>query len=1053
MSYEYSENILIEAPTMDLLASLGWECVLAYNRETFGSDSLFGRMSKAEVVLNQRLGPAIQRLNPDLPEQAYEEAVNQITGVTASKDFVGNNHEKYLLFKKGVSVTYKNEKGEIIRDKKLRIFDFADYANNDFLAVQQLWVKSNLYTRRPDVLLFVNGIPLVFIELKALHVSVENAFYDNLKDYKDAIPHLFHYNAFVVLSNGEEAKIGSITSRYEHFNDWKRLNEEDEGEVDLERIIQGTCRPDILMDLFENFLLFDTSGGKTAKLIARNHQYLGVNRAIESVRNLKEQDGKLGVFWHTQGSGKSYSMVFFCQKIHRKLEGNFTFLIVTDRKELDKQIYENFSGVGAVTTKQVRAENGEHLKSLLQENHRYIFTLIHKFYTEKGQEYPKLSDRDDIIVISDEAHRSQYGTLALNMRNALPNAAYIGFTGTPLISDELELTKNIFGDYVSIYDFKRSIDDGSTVPLYYENRGDKLQIEQPEIDEEMAEILEDENLSDEQRLKLERQFSQSYPIITSNKRLDTIAKDIIWHFFNRGFMGKAMVVCIDKPTAVKMYDKLEHFKKAYLQQLEAERDQAIDDQDLKEKEQIYRWADETEMAVVVSQEQNEVDRFRKLGLNIAQHREKIVQRNLEKEFKDEDRPFRIAIVCAMWITGFDVPSLSTLYIDKPLKGHTLMQAIARANRVHEGKNNGTIVDYINVYRSLQKALAIYGKGDNRRPDEIQPDLEGASPVNHKEKLVEELREAIAETREYLQDLDFDLDQLIEAKGFSNIPVIKAGADKVSLNDHTRKEFEKLARKVFRKYKGLLPGEEERPFRAEKNAIEAIYNYLQRGVREADITQYMMRLQAVVDEKIQVNFEEPAEEIRLDLSRINFEKLKDYFETSRQQNTDMRAMKELVEDKMQEMLQQNPSRLDFYKKYQDIIDDYNKAKDKAAIEESFRQLMEFVEELSEEDTRALREGLDEESLAIFDLLVKDDLSRKERSEVKKVARELLEELKKEKLRHERWRESTQLSSQVRTYILNKLYYLPEDKYPDQELADRRDRVYQFIFERYGDGVAA
>ena len=323
------------------------------------------------------------------------------------------------------------------------------------------------------------AFPLVFIELKASHKKLELAYEKNLSDYKDTIPQVFWYNAFVILSNGSKARIGSMTAGFEHFAEWKKIDDEREpGVISLETIIRGTCDKRKLLDLVENFTLFDERQGDLNKLVAKNHQFLGVNNAIAAVEHIKDNHGKIGVFWHTQGSGKSYSMVFFSQKVLRKIPGNWTFVIVTDREDLDGQIYGNFAKTGAVLEdeKRVRADSGESLKRMLnQEDHRYVFTLIQKFRTEHGERYPVLSTRSDIIVITDEAHRSQYDIFAANMRSALPNAAFIGFTGTPLMAGE-ELTKEVFGDYVSVYNFKESVDDVNTVPLYYENRIPELQL-------------------------------------------------------------------------------------------------------------------------------------------------------------------------------------------------------------------------------------------------------------------------------------------------------------------------------------------------------------------------------------------------------------------------------------------------------------------------------------------------------------------------------------------------------------------------------------------------
>jgi type I restriction enzyme R subunit len=709
MSYEYSEDNLIENATQDVLEELGWQVITAWTKETYGVDGLLGRENKSEVILTRYLLDALQKLNPGLPTLAYQQAIELIAQKSADKTLVHINKEKYQLFKDGVPVSFTNTDNQLEK-KRLKVFDFDNADQNSFLAVRQLEVVGELYNRRPDVIGFVNGIPLLVIELKAHHQNIQNAFTENITDYKDTIPYLFYYNAFIILSNGTDAKVGTLTSKYKYYLDWKRINEEDEGIVKMETMFKGTCAKQNMIDIFENFLLFDDSGGDIVKIMAKNHQFIGVNKVINQAKHIDELQGKLGVFWHTQGSGKSYSMVFVSQKIHRKFGGAYTFLIVVDRSELERQLYDTYTGVGAVTSKNVVASSRDNLRELLKENHRYVFSLIHKFSIDPKveSEYPLITDRKNIIVISDEAHRTQSGTFARNMRfHGIPNASYLGFTGTPIIKDEEELTKNIFGEYVSVYDFKRAIVDGATLPLRYLNRGEKLNLVNPELDEQMIAALENEDIEDDQKRKLTYLFQKNYPILTAEKRLNDIAKDLVWHFNERGYQGKAMLVALDKPTAVRMYDLIQKYWKEYIAELKFKINKAIEIEEEQELKRKLQKIEQTEVCVIVSNEQNEVEKFGKMGLDIATHRKKMVERDLEKDFKDENNPFRLAIVCAMWITGFDAPCISTVYLDKPIKGHTLMQTIARANRVYDDeKENGLIVDYGNVYKQLEPSQGL-----------------------------------------------------------------------------------------------------------------------------------------------------------------------------------------------------------------------------------------------------------------------------------------------------------------------------------------------------------
>ncbi len=1068
MTWEYSEDNLIEQTAIDLfLNQLGWDTLLAYNKESFGEGSSLGRLNKKEVVLKRIFFEKIKEFNPHLPEQAYIQAYEKLTEESITKSLAEINFEKHQLLRNGIPVDFINEKGKQVKNKTLKIFDFDNADNNYFLAVRQLWIqgKSNRL-RRPDIIGFVNGIPLLFIELKAAHRKLENAYNDNFTDYKDVIPKLFYYNAFVMLSNGIESRIGSITGKYQHFHEWKRITEEDEGIVALDRVIVGVCERKRFLDLFENFILFDNSLGKIVKLIARNHQFIGVNKAIENIKHKEqlyklgkislEEKQKLGVFWHTQGSGKSYSMVFFCQKIHHKFTGSYTFLIVTDRNELDTQIYGTFSGIGAVphiksgSKDSLKANSGKHLKELLSSEHRYLFTLIHKFNFEE-----EITKRDNIIVISDEAHRTQGGNLAMNLRNALPNASFIGFTGTPLFKDD-EITKRIFGDYVSRYDFKRSVDDGATVPLYYENRGEYLGLKNPVINDQIRAVIdaESEDLDSDQRSRVEQLFAREYPILTAKKRLNAIAKDAVWHFCNRGYKGKGMFIALDKLTAVRMYDLITHHWKLTVEQLEKEVSKGIyGDQELLEKSRELQWIKETEICVVVSSEQNEIQKFQKWDLDIEPHREKMNTQDLETRFKDEDDPFRFVIVCAMWITGFDVPTLSTLYLDKPLKSHTLMQAIARANRISEGKNNGLIVDYIETYTALLDALAIYGSGGDEGGNggDEKPEL----PVKPKEELIKQLEEALEATETFLQDeVNFDLHELIEAEGLHKLAAMEKAVNAVYTNDETKRKFQILAREVFKKYKALQPDKVLNQYAPRKNAIDVIYSTIEDNVESADIADIMKKIQAVVDESIENMVAEPShnEEKIIDLSGLNFELLEQYFLKTKNKNTLVQSLKDKIEKQLKRMVERNPLTVDYYKRYQEIIEEYNRGKDEVVIKETFRKLIELVNSISEEEADTKREGLTDEQKAIFDILRQGKkLEEKEKNEIKKISIELLEELKKEKLKVDHVFEKAETTAAVYRFVNDTLFQkLPYPTYQTDDIDLRTNLVFEHLKHQYFGG---
>jgi type I restriction enzyme R subunit len=1063
MNKDYSEDQLIEQSCMDIFQELSWETANVYEGETFGEHGTLGRDSEADVILRIRFIEAIKKLNPNLPQQAYDLAYEAINSNDATKTLADINYEKYNFLKDGIPVNYKDAKGEIVRNKKIKVFDFDNSENNNYIAVQQLWMEGkSKRKKRPDVVGFVNGLPLVFIELKGINVKLRAAYEKNLSDYKNTIPKMFHCNAFVILSNGVESKIGSITSKYEHFHDWKRISEEDEGVVSLDIIIKGTCEKSRLLDLFENFILFDTSIGVVSKLVARNHQFIGVNKAIEHFQETRQKakDGiipvedaqKLGVFWHTQGSGKSYSMVFLCQKILRVLGGGYTFLLVTDRNELDKQIYGTFAGVGAVKDKTARATSGANLKELLKSDKRFLFSIIHKFNFEE-----KITDRDNIIVISDEAHRTQGGSLAMNLRKSLPNASFIGFTGTPLFNDD-ELTRRIFGDYVSKYDFKRSIEDGATVPLYYENRGEKLKLDNPQITEQIREAIEQHDLDSDQEDKLKKLFRREYPILTSEKRLRAIAKDVVQHFNSRGYKGKAMYVAMDKVTAVKMYDYITDAWTVYLAAQQKVISKITDEQERLKQQQEWDWSKETEIGVVVSHEQNEIEKFEAWGLDIEPHRLKMNTSDLEKDFKDEKHPFRFAIVCAMWITGFDVKSLSTMYIDKPLKSHTLMQTIARANRVHKDKNNGLIVDYIETYKALLEALAIYGDSDSKGGTGGVDE----APVKPLEELVGELEEAVQLIEIFLQDeCQFNLSKIIEAQDtLHKIKYIQEGYNAISITDESKTKFGVLSRELFKKYKALMPDPSIYDYQSQRDAINALYTMINAKIEEADVTYIVKQVQDVVNQSIEslnvVMEEAEGYGKKIDISGLDFKKIEEEFlKVKGNQNVAVQSLKDKVASKLNKMLDQNPLRIDFYERYQEIIDNYNRGKEYIAIKEIFDELIVLLGDLSEEGKRAERENLAEDELTVFDLLTRDKkISDKEKAAVKEAARELLERLKKNEFKVNLWAEKTQTASAVRRVIEDFLYMkLPHPTYND-DISSRADILFNDFKERYANyGSAA
>jgi type I restriction enzyme R subunit len=561
-----------------------------------------------------------------------------------------------------------------------------------------------------------------------------------------------------------------------------------------------------------------------------------------------------------------------------------------------------------------------------------------------------------------------------------------------------EITRRVFGDYISTYDFQRAVDDRATVPLYYDARGEKLGVATNDLNEKIAEKLEQLEIDDiDVAQRLERELKRDYHILTAKKRLDRLARDFVQHYATSWETGKAMLVCIDKITCVRMYDLITKYWAAHLQKLEAQLSSAADEQDEVYRRRQVEWMKKTRMAVVVSEEQGEVDKFRQWGLDITPHRRLMKEGfetpdgkrvDVDEAFKNPEHPFRIVIVCAMWLTGFDVPSLSTLYLDKPLKAHTLMQAIARANRVHEGKNNGLVVDYCGIVKNLRKALATFAghQGGSLIDGETpQPEID---PVKPEEELLADLVEAIAFVRSFLEEGGCRLEDIIEKRSFARNRAIIDAKEAVNENDESRKRFEILARQVFKKFRACLTIKGVNDYRRQYDAINIVYASLQADREKADITAIIRELHAVVEGAVEPKTAEtgPESSVTYDISRIDFERLRKEFERSPTKNTTVQNLKEAVEKRLHRMVQQNPLRTNFQQHYEEIIAAYNWEKDRVTIEKMFEELLKFVASLDRESTRALREGLDEEILALFDLLLKPDLSKQDIERLKQVAGE-------------------------------------------------------------------
>lgn len=1073
-----SEDNIEQAIVQKLVKDYGYRAINCYTENPDELNDNSGRTDKREVIFHDRLKAAALRLNPDLPEAAVDLALSKLTDPRGAMTTIAANREIDTLIRDGIPVQYEGKDGRT-EHGRVRVVDFSSSQaedKNDYLVVTQLWVRGLTRYRRPDVLIYVNGLPLVFIELKNSKVSVQAAYDDNLTNYKQDIPRLFHFNAFCILSNALDTRVGSFNSDWEHFFVWLRPDDEtekidreviEEQGISIERALAGLFPHERLRDYIENFILFYN---ETEKVIAQNHQFIGVNKGFKVFaerQNQKEDSkGKLGVYWHTQGSGKSFSMIFYARKIWRKMTGNFTFLVVTDRDDLDGQIYRNFLNTETVKKNEAaRPKDSEELRNFLTQNKRIVFTLIHKFRYDKGKKYPILSKRDDIIVIVDEAHRTQYKSLAENMRAGLPNAQYLAFTATPLLGKDRK-TNQWFGDYVSEYNFTQSTDDGATVPLFYEKRVPEVLIQNDDLGEEFYQIVEDENLDEAQIAKLENKFAQDVQVIKRDDRLEKIARDIVYHFPRRGYLGKGLVISVDKFTAVKMYDKVQYHWKEAIKDLRKQISQTFDRDENARLTQMLEFMRSTEMAVVISEEADEEKKFADQKLDIKPHRQRMNQidengHDIEYQYKDKNNSLRLVFVCAMWLTGFDVPSLSTLYLDKPMKDHTLMQAITRANRVTNHringvpKNNGEIIDYYNVFRNMKRALADYAVGS-----------EGLEvlPIQDKVKLFDLLDDAIAQGLAFCKDKGINLKSVLDTKEvFKNLAKFNTFADILLSKDEWRKEFTVYDNTISALYEACKPEIFDSPrrmvdiFRYLREVLDAI-------IERQDVSKVELKIAQLLDESVVTSDDNPQtaenpEQFKIvqigktwDLSKVNTDKLKEEFAKSEFKHIEIADLRAFIEAKLQKMLERNITRVGFAERYQKIVEQYNSGG--AATEISYEDLINFTRDLNAEEERHIREGLTEQELEIFDLMKKDKITKAEEVALKNAAQMLLKRLREEKpvVLVQNWEKDQQSQVRVKTAIEEVLDKNIPETYDRLTFKKVCDRIYNLIFEKAVNGLA-
>ncbi|MDP1863355.1 MAG: type I restriction endonuclease subunit R [Thiobacillus sp.] len=805
------------------------------------------RESFGDVVLVGRLREAIRRLNPAIPEEAQEEAVRKVLRV-GTPSLTQTNRAFHRMLRDGVPVEYPRRDGSIAGDH-VRLVDFGDVRANDWLAVNQFTVIETSggaqHNRRPDIVVFVNGLPLGLIELK--NAADEDATiwsaYAQLQTYKAEIASLLHYNAALVVSDGLQARMGSVTANQEWFKVWRTIDGEGDAPktaLELEVLVRGVFERQRFLDLLQHFIVFeeDPDSGALHKIIAGYHQFHAVNAAVEEtvrasgmtagmveantakqdvgtywagrMHGGKPGDRRAGVVWHTQGSGKSFSMLFYAARVvrHAAMQ-NPTLVVLTDRNDLDDQLFGQFQRCHDILGQMpVQAGGREHLRELLNRaSGGVVFTTIHKFMPEKGEAMPELSARQNIVVIADEAHRSQYGFggkvnektgemsygFASNLRDALPNASFIGFTGTPIEKTDAN-TRAVFGDYISIYDIQRAVADKATVPIYYESRISKLSLnaaELPKLDAEFEEITEGEELTKKENLKTK--WAALEALVGDPKRIALIAADLVMHFEKRveAMDGKAMIVCMSRRIAVDLYNALIKLRPDWAS--------AEDDADGNSE------AEKGKACVVKVVMTGSADD----GPDWQPHiRSKDKRRKLANRFKDSRDPFRIVIVRDMWLTGFDAPCLHTMYADKPMQGHGLMQAIARVNRVFRDKPGGLVVDYLGLADQLKKALVTYtesgGQGD--------PTFDTAQAIA-----------VMLEKHDIACDMmhGFNRDKWITGKPTERLALIPAGQEHILEQDDGKKRWVQVVTELSRAFALCAASDEATEIRDDVSFFQAI----------------------------------------------------------------------------------------------------------------------------------------------------------------------------------------------------------------------------------------
>jgi type I restriction enzyme, R subunit len=1018
MSTKITENA-VENVVIELLTAQGYVYLSPEEQET-------ERYNLSDVVLRGRLKSAIDKLNPNIPEDAREQALREVLNLP-SQNLIENNEAFHQMLTDGVGVEYQKN-GDTVGDK-VWLIDFENPLNNDLLVCNQFTVIENEKNKRPDVVLLVNGLPLVVIELKNPadeNATVQKAF-TQLQNYKKAISSLFYYNGVLVASDGLDAKMGSLTAGWSRFMAWKTVDgvKEDKSTVpQIETLINGMLRPDVLLDLVKQFTVFektkkeDSKTGltsvETVKKIAAYHQYHAVKKAVESTKDASREDGsrKAGVVWHTQGSGKSLSMVFYSGKIVLELD-NPTIVVITDRNDLDDQLFDTFAGSKQLLRQEpIQANNRAHLKKLLKTaGGGIIFTTIQKFSPEEiSENFELLSERKNIVVIADEAHRSQYGfgakTLIKNgeaftkygfakyLRDALPNASFVGFTGTPIEKEDAS-TPAVFGNYIDVYDIEQAVEDGATVRIYYESRLAKVHLkaeEKEKLDAEVEQITENEESTAKEKAKAK--WTQLEAIVGHKERLKVVAEDIVKHFEIRqeSFEGKGMIVAMSRRIAVELYEEIVKIRPDW--------------HDTDKKKGAIK--------VIMTSSSSDPESWQ-LHNTTKQERKELGER-----LKDPSDPLQLVIVRDMWLTGFDAPCLHTMYIDKPMRGHNLMQAIARVNRVYKDKPGGLIVDYIGIASDLKQALATYTESGGQ----------GAPALDQSEAIA-----AMMEKYEIVVQMfnGFDYKRYFSADTKEKMTIILEAQEHILSLEEGKNRFTKQVGLLSKTFALSVPSLPAMDIKDELGFFQAVKARLTKfeptGSGKSD-TEIETAIRQIVDRAVVVDgvidIFDAAGIKKPDISILSDDFLEEIRDMKRK-NLAMELLKKILDDEIKTRTKKNFIQS---KKLSDMLDAAIKKYQNNLLTAAqvIEELINIAKEIKASDERGENLGLTEDEIAFYDALTINGSAKEVLGDdtLRELARILVQKVKANTAIDWTIKESVQAKLRVIVKRILRQYGYPPDK---------------------------